>query len=300
MIGGWGSHRWRRCIGRVAIAAAALVSGTAPCAFAHRTPMLLALWGGFEASPAKCQRRIGVVTAQCADAARRARDVCLATQIAGSTCDRAATDAMVAQIRAATLGAVDHDCNSDDLQPLGFLSSLDLDADVDSSCMGADTALVSAVYSPMFHPHAANESVPACVAATARAAGKLLHFAFRARRHALDRIALKSLGPSKKQMLIDLTEPLIDRARERLEPFVRGMCSDADFMSVYGRDLATFLMGIAQRADCLAAAGYVQAAVVCPKPVCGNGIQESGEQCDDGNTIDGDGCHSNCTLESQP
>src|SRR5262249_12982263 len=30
---------------------------------------------------------------------------------------------------------------------------------------------------------------------------------------------------------------------------------------------------------------------------CGNGILETGEQCDDGNRIDGDGCSANCTIE---
>jgi cysteine-rich repeat protein len=30
--------------------------------------------------------------------------------------------------------------------------------------------------------------------------------------------------------------------------------------------------------------------------VCGSGVLDPGEQCDDGNTIDGDGCDSNCTL----
>lgn len=34
-------------------------------------------------------------------------------------------------------------------------------------------------------------------------------------------------------------------------------------------------------------------------PVCGNGIVESGEECDDGNTIDGDGCSSTCLIERQ-
>ena len=29
--------------------------------------------------------------------------------------------------------------------------------------------------------------------------------------------------------------------------------------------------------------------------ICGNGIHEFFEQCDDGNAIDGDGCDSNCT-----
>lgn len=32
-------------------------------------------------------------------------------------------------------------------------------------------------------------------------------------------------------------------------------------------------------------------------PVCGNGALESGEECDDGNTTDGDGCDSNCETE---
>jgi len=31
-------------------------------------------------------------------------------------------------------------------------------------------------------------------------------------------------------------------------------------------------------------------------PLCGNGSLDPGEQCDDGNVIDGDGCDSNCTL----
>lgn len=33
-------------------------------------------------------------------------------------------------------------------------------------------------------------------------------------------------------------------------------------------------------------------------PVCGNGIQEAGEECDDANTMNGDGCSSNCLVEA--
>ncbi len=32
---------------------------------------------------------------------------------------------------------------------------------------------------------------------------------------------------------------------------------------------------------------------------CGNGIEETGEQCDDGNTANGDGCSSTCTIEDE-
>ena len=35
-------------------------------------------------------------------------------------------------------------------------------------------------------------------------------------------------------------------------------------------------------------------------PVCGNGSVEASEQCDDGNTLDGDGCSSTCRIEPPP
>jgi cysteine-rich repeat protein len=34
-----------------------------------------------------------------------------------------------------------------------------------------------------------------------------------------------------------------------------------------------------------------------PAPVCGDGVRVGGETCDDGNTVDGDGCRGNCTSE---
>ena len=34
-----------------------------------------------------------------------------------------------------------------------------------------------------------------------------------------------------------------------------------------------------------------------PQSTCGDGIVDGGEQCDDGNTQDGDGCSSSCALE---
>jgi uncharacterized repeat protein (TIGR01451 family) len=37
-----------------------------------------------------------------------------------------------------------------------------------------------------------------------------------------------------------------------------------------------------------------------PQPVCGNGVLEDGEGCDDSNTTDGDGCSATCTVEPEP
>jgi cysteine-rich repeat protein len=38
--------------------------------------------------------------------------------------------------------------------------------------------------------------------------------------------------------------------------------------------------------------------ICTPIAVCGNGIVESGETCDDNNTVNGDGCSNTCKLET--
>jgi cysteine-rich repeat protein len=36
----------------------------------------------------------------------------------------------------------------------------------------------------------------------------------------------------------------------------------------------------------------------CRKPICGDGVLDAGEECDDGNTGDGDGCSASCEVEA--
>ncbi len=36
---------------------------------------------------------------------------------------------------------------------------------------------------------------------------------------------------------------------------------------------------------------------LCTNEICGNGIHDNYEECDDGNDINGDGCSSTCTIE---
>jgi cysteine-rich repeat protein len=47
--------------------------------------------------------------------------------------------------------------------------------------------------------------------------------------------------------------------------------------------------------DSLSAAGFTH---VCTTSACGNGFLEAGEQCDDGNVVNGDGCSATCQLET--
>ena len=35
---------------------------------------------------------------------------------------------------------------------------------------------------------------------------------------------------------------------------------------------------------------------MCALPACGDTIVQTGEECDDGNVVDGDGCEADCTL----
>lgn len=44
--------------------------------------------------------------------------------------------------------------------------------------------------------------------------------------------------------------------------------------------------------------GVCSASAQCVAPVCGNGVLEPGEQCDDGNTANNDGCSSRCNVET--
>lgn len=54
--------------------------------------------------------------------------------------------------------------------------------------------------------------------------------------------------------------------------------------------------GVAATGGAGAPAGAGSAGI--PVAVCGNGSMEAGEQCDDGNTRDGDGCSARCTTEA--
>jgi cysteine-rich repeat protein len=133
-----------------------------------------------------------------------------------------------------------------------------------------------------------------CLTAVARAVEQTLRLTARAQRAPLDRIAAQALTPSEKDRWITQARAGIAARHPMLAARIAGGCRGRPFSDLYGRSVDAFASDIAARAECLAGAVYVQGAVVCPPPRCGNGMQEPREECDDGNADDSDWCRSDC------
>lgn len=285
------------------LVAASLITLCAATADAHRAPLPLAIWSdNFTAEQARCQRLIGYVAARCAMRAWTARDACLQAQTTGGNCDQQATSDAIAQAHADALNAVDSGCAPDDISALGFLLNLEAETDIDSACNALETAFASAVYGPALRAQSivatAGSAVPSCLDVTAHAASKILAVALRLRRQTLNSIAFNHPLASQKLARMRRSTARISTVQSILQGEIQTSCSATDFTALYQRPINILMTDIAAQVDCVGGASYVQDAVVCPRPVCGNGIQETGEQCDDGNTVSGDGCSGTCVNET--
>lgn len=112
---------------------------------------------------------------------------------------------------------------------------------------------------------------------------------------------------------IDRVDPVFDSNGARCDHAVSGDVStglalqlkfDASSESIVQRDAdgnRTYRLRVARVGNDLTSDGantqlfYVEPP---PPPVCGDGIVEDGEQCDDGNLTDGDGCSCECVNEN--
>jgi cysteine-rich repeat protein len=263
---------------------------------AHGSPIPIAIWGGFDPPEAQCQRIMARSAATCGLEAWRLSDACLRAQLNGGACDVGATQAAIEQAHTAALAAAGSVCRTGvDLGALGFASIVDMNIDIDVFCQELQQAMDSVIYGPVVAGNAIQPTDPAtraCIEHTSAAATRLLQTGFRARRRALDRIASERFTPSRKFAIIARSTQRMLRAQQRLHERLIADCPS--FATIYPRPLAPYLTLIAERADCLAGRTYVQDFVICPDSVCGNGMREPGERCDDGNTASGDHCRADC------
>ena len=288
---------------RRALVAAVLSLATlrAHVAYAHGQGLPFAFWGNFPRTTAHCQEVLAFEATRCANRVWKVHTDCFNALLDGKACATSSVPDRVQQAHLASLNIIDLQCTSPEAQGLGFLLKYEAQTDMNNFCTAIENAFVSAAYGPVLQGalvRLTDDQTRICVEAMAQATTKLWRFAVRARLRTLNRIARRDVTPTDKQALIDGSSMLIDQLRAPIMERLNSVCPTTEFAATYHRDAGDLLTLVGQRADCLAAAVYVQNAVFCPLPVCGNGMQEAGEQCDDGNLADGDGCSSACTTES--
>jgi len=292
--------------GRRAVAGTVVVLalGLAGEAKGHGARLPFDQWGGFSTAAALCQRVIARSAAQCAAASWAARNACRVAQLVGQSCDEAATAKHISDAGIRALNTIDNYCSERQAIELQYLGSFDLQADVTKFCRAWTTAAESAVYRPFDGSSNLSSIQRKCVAAAADAADGVMQSTFRNRRQCMDRIASTSLQDPNRMALLESATQRMSAAHDAVTTRLTARCGAAAFATLYGRTPGVFVAGLAQRADCIGGQFYIQNAVLCPAPVCGNGILEqpgdpmyTDEDCDDGNTNDGDGCPSNCRLQ---
>ena len=175
-----------------------------------------------------------------------------------------------------------------------------MNIDIDVFCRELQQAMESAVYGPALADGVikpVDATTRACIEDTSDEALRLLEAGFHSRRWVFDYIAGNPFTPSRKFSAIARSTTGIGKAQQRVQPRLSAACPT--FAALYPLAVVPYLTLVAQRADCLTGRVYVQDFIVCPDSVCGNGMREPGERCDDGNTVSGDDCRADCQAVTQ-
>ena len=265
-------------------------------ASAHLLPPDLPFYGPFTAGSVRCLRMISLATQRCFKRVLSLQRQCTDAVLTGQSCDTALVDAQIAAAKQTAQDVVAATCLGGQLTELSFSSLQEAQADSARACGDQAGATMSIAYGPAAAGLGA--SAAACMAQTATASQKLLRVTVRWRSRAFDRMATHLIGPSIKTAMMPRVDADTTAAAFVLAAHVGDACPTFD--TVYGLDPLTLLTRLRSRADCIVNGSYVQSVVTCPTPVCGNGIKETGEQCDDGNSTSGDGCDSTCMAEPAP
>lgn len=283
-------RHWRSVFVGIILALAWAAPGAA-----HNAPVPIAIWGAFPADVAECQRVVATSATNCALQVWQLSNACSKSELIGATCDRVATVQAIEGAHTRALALAQTACRDVDFVSLGFPTLVDMSIDVDIFCQELQDAMTSAVYGPALlggEIQPVDEITRACILATADAVDRLLRAAFQARRHTFDHIASAPYPPSRKFALIRRSSERVERVQRRLHSRLSQRCPE--FATIYPRALTPYLTLVAERGDCLAGRAYSQDFVVCPDSICGNGMWEPAERCDDGNTISGDDCRADC------
>jgi cysteine-rich repeat protein len=285
--------RWARIATACAVAALLL---RADGVRAHGLPPLpLALWGPFGTATVDCLRHLSQATRRCFNTALTAHRRCQETTLDGRFCNAAARDATIAAARADATAAVAASCRGGALTELRFANAEDARNDILLACDQADTTL-RMLYAPALNPvvrPGLSRGQRDCIAHVGRAASKLLMATVHDHTRVFDAAAVHILTPSQKLGRLSHVNARLALMRTRMAAHLTDACPSTQ---LYGRGFADLLALLDRRSACVLSSVYFHTSVPCPIPVCGDGIVDSGELCDDGNAVDSDGCRSNCTV----
>lgn len=271
----------------------AAILGLSGMAAAHTQPVPINQWGGFGPDTVTCLRTISRATQTCFDTALVALQTCNNALVRGEACDAEQTDAIVAEASRQQRLSLTRTCSQSELEDLGYVGFSDSQADLFNACVTQARGAASATYAPALAGPPTQPSAD-CMVATAAYIRKLIRFAMQQETPVMDRIAARPFTTDEKLASIQRIEEELGSSRARWVDGLLELCPD--FVAIYGRSVDSFARTMKQRSDCSLSNLYVHTAINCPSQVCGNGIPEGIEQCDDGNRNNDDTCRTDCTA----
>jgi cysteine-rich repeat protein len=251
------------------------------------------VWGPFLPGAQSCLRSISRAAHTCFDRVVSLEQGCNDALVRGESCDRDAVDAAIDAAANATRVALANACTVGQLTELNYIGFFDAQSDLSSACLTQGRFAIEATYVPA---RAGTPAPPAaeCMVASAAYSRKVMRFVLEREVPVMERIATRLFSADEKKAAILQVERELSATRPRWVSGLLAACPD--FATVYGRSPDSFLRTIKQRTDCVLSLTYIHSAVSCLTQVCGNGIEEGSEQCDDGNSSSTDACRTDCTL----
>jgi hypothetical protein len=235
-----------------------------PAARGHGIPLDIAFWGPFSAPTVRCQRVLGRAARRCFHQVLSLQRACMDEQLTAASCDASTRDARIAGAIGAAQDAV-QECFGGQLTELRFNSFDETKFDVLRACSDEADTVMSLVYGPaLANGSAAGLPAPMrqCLMHTSAASRRLLRLVLRFKSVALDRIAVRVLGPSQKQALMAQAVERVEAARQQLAARIEQACPGFD--AIYGRSAGDFLAAVGARGNCVLGNVYVQNSVACP------------------------------------
>lgn len=278
--------------GALAASLALILAGLWSPASAHNQPPPIELWGPFLPGTQTCLRTISRATHACFDSVLALEQACHDAPLRGETCDEAAVEAGVSAADGALRATLASACADGQLTELSYIGFFDAGSDLNRGCVGEAQAAIAAIYAPA-RAGAVSADAARCMSAAATYGRKLMWFALQREVPVMERIATRLFTTEEKQAAILQVNQELSADRARWSAGLLTACPT--FEQVYGRSADGFLRTLKQRVDCVLSRTYVHSSVACLPQVCGNGIPEGTEACDDGNAVDSDGCRNDCS-----